>query len=227
LGEFLLARREDILRLWIAAVDRSPDITSSDDLTYKQLLDHFPQLCAELAERLMQHGRKATSSDPNLTSAVHGRERWQQGYRLEEVIRELSLIRRSLFERWLPDFANQESFFGNEEKQDAEKVIHEFFDEVIVAAVSQFVAESAENRKQIRHQFLSLMSHELRTPLTPALLATETLRRDPNLSEDALEMIEVIARNVELEARLIDELLEVSERGSCNLPGEPGELGLV
>ena len=41
LGEFLLARRADITRLWIAAVDRSPEITSSNDLTYKQLLDHL------------------------------------------------------------------------------------------------------------------------------------------------------------------------------------------
>src|SRR5947208_10816308 len=47
LGEFLLARRADITRLWIAAVDRSPEITSSNDLTYKQLLDHLPQLCEE------------------------------------------------------------------------------------------------------------------------------------------------------------------------------------
>jgi len=52
LGEFLLDRREDILRLWIAGVASKPDITSSNGLTYKQLLDHLPQLCEELAELL-------------------------------------------------------------------------------------------------------------------------------------------------------------------------------
>jgi signal transduction histidine kinase len=211
LGEFLLARREDILRLWIAAVDRSPDIPSSDDLTYKQLLDHFPQLCAELAGRLKQPTAGPALADANSTSSAHGRKRWQQGYRLDEVIRELSLIRRNLFERWLPDFAIQSGLFVGDTKRAAKKIIDGFFDEVIVGAVTQFVAESTENRKQIRHQFLSLMSHELRTPLTPALFAVEALRKEPNLSENAVEMIELIARNIEAEAHLIDELLDASQ----------------
>lgn len=208
LGEFLLARREDILRLWITAVDRSPDIASSNDLTYKQLLDHFPQICAELAELLKRPTVEPLSDS---TSRAHGRKRWQQGYLLEEVIRELHLIRRTLFERWVPEFARQNALFTGETKRAAKKIIHGFFDDVIVASVIHFVAESAENRREIRHRFLSLMSHELRTPLAPVSLAAEALRKEPELSENAVEMIDIISRNVEVEARLIDGLLEASQ----------------
>ncbi len=52
LGTFFRARRDDITRLWIAAVDRSPEITSSNDLTYRQVLDHLPHICDELADLL-------------------------------------------------------------------------------------------------------------------------------------------------------------------------------
>src|SRR3954468_9329810 len=83
LGQFLLDRREDITRLWIAAVDRSPKITSSDNLTYRQLLDHLPQLCEELAEILRKAGSGAESADVSPDAAAHGRKRWQQGYSLD------------------------------------------------------------------------------------------------------------------------------------------------
>jgi signal transduction histidine kinase len=208
LGEFLLARREDILRLWIAGVDRSPEITSSNGLTYKQLLDHLPQLCGELAE-LLKH--PAVERPPEAASNAHGRKRWQQGYLLEEVIREMQLLRRHLFEKWLPEFARQNDFLVGETKRTAKKIVHGFFDEVIIASVIQFVAESAEDGQEMKHRFLSLISHELRTPLTPVLLAVESLRSEPDLSKNAGQMIDIISRNVELEARLIDELLAVSQ----------------
>jgi signal transduction histidine kinase len=208
LGEFLLARREDILRLWIAGVDRNPDITSSNGLTYKQLLDHLPQLCGELAELLKDPGLER---NPDVVSNAHGKKRWQQGYQLDEVIREIQLLRRHLLERWLPDFCLQNEHLVGETKRVAKKIIHGFFDEVIIASVIQFVAESAEEGEKIKHRFLSLISHELRTPLTPVLFAVEALRREPNLSENARQIVDIISRNVELEARLIDDLLAASQ----------------
>jgi len=107
--------REDILRLWIAGVDRNPDITSSNGLTYKQLLDHLPQLCEELAE--LQRIRRSNECPRRHRMPMVGK-RWQQGYLLEEVIREIHLFRRQLFERWLPDFVRQnDSFVGEQNEQ--------------------------------------------------------------------------------------------------------------
>jgi signal transduction histidine kinase/ActR/RegA family two-component response regulator len=61
-----------------------------------------------------------------------------------------------------------------------------------------------------KDQFLALLSHELRNPLTPVIAMVEELEAsapDSGLSRQALE---VIRRNVELEARLIDDLLDVT-----------------
>jgi signal transduction histidine kinase/ActR/RegA family two-component response regulator len=61
-----------------------------------------------------------------------------------------------------------------------------------------------------KDQFLAQLSHELRNPLTPVIAMVDELEAgvlDSRLSRQALE---VIRRNVELEARLIDDLLDVT-----------------
>ena len=78
--------------------------------------------------------------------------------------------------------------------------------------------EQAEAASQAKDRFLAVLSHELRTPLTPVLLAVSSLlerRPDPAL----LPTLEMIRRNIELEARLIDDLLDLSriDRGRLRL----------
>src|SRR4029078_8157311 len=51
---------------------------------------------------------------------------------------------------------------------------------------------------------------ELRTPLTPVVLTVSLLERHPDLPADARKDVETIRRNVELEARLIDDLLDLT-----------------
>jgi light-regulated signal transduction histidine kinase (bacteriophytochrome) len=50
-------------------------------------------------------------------------------------------------------------------------------------------------------------------------LAAEALRKEPILSENAVEMIDIISRNVELEARLIDGLLKASQLETSKASG--------
>jgi two-component system, chemotaxis family, CheB/CheR fusion protein len=62
------------------------------------------------------------------------------------------------------------------------------------------------------------LSHELRTPLTPVLAAVSLLKRE-QLPERGHERLELIRRNVELQSRLIDDLLDVTRivRGKVEL----------
>jgi Osmosensitive K+ channel histidine kinase len=55
-----------------------------------------------------------------------------------------------------------------------------------------------------------MLSHELRTPLTPVLMTIASLRREPELSDDLRRDLELLHRNVELEALLIDDLLDLT-----------------
>jgi signal transduction histidine kinase len=212
LGEFFRAHRDDITRLWVAAVDRSPEITSSNDLTYRQLLDHFPQICDELADALGKMPPEIGTSFPTVPdAAAHGRKRWEQGYSLQEVIREICLLRRNIFDRWLPEFAETHPEFVGEVRRWAKRMIHQFFDDVIVDTTVQFAQENRDHASRAKREFLSRMSHDLRTPLTPLLLAAVSLKEQGGLSAEARDSVEMIVRNARVEAELVDQLLRAAE----------------
>src|SRR5205823_4012841 len=70
-----------------------------------------------------------------------------------------------------------------------------------------------------KDQFLAMLSHELRTPLTPVLASAMALESEQGLPENVHESLHMIRRNVELEARLIDDLLDLTRisRGKVQL----------
>jgi len=71
---------------------------------------------------------------------------------------------------------------------------------------------------ETKDRFLATLSHELRTPLTPVLAVLSRLNADPRLAPFAGDFA-MIQRNVELEARLIDDLLDLTRiaRGKLEL----------
>lgn len=77
--------------------------------------------------------------------------------------------------------------------------------------------ESAEAANRSKDRFLAVLSHELRTPLTPVLMTVEALETDRSLSPEVREDLAMIRRNVELETKLIDDLLDLSRITSGKL----------
>jgi len=73
-----------------------------------------------------------------------------------------------------------------------------------------------------KDQFLALLSHELRNPLSPVIAMVGELEASIPDSPPVRQALEVIRRNVELEARLIDDLLDVTRiaRGKLQLSFE-------
>jgi signal transduction histidine kinase/CHASE1-domain containing sensor protein/ActR/RegA family two-component response regulator len=89
--------------------------------------------------------------------------------------------------------------------------------------------EAAEKANRSKDQFLAMLSHELRTPLTPVLAATAGSAIDPSLPAAVRNDLAMIHRNVELEARLIDDLLDLTRvsRGKLQLRDETVDLHRV
>jgi two-component system CheB/CheR fusion protein len=91
---------------------------------------------------------------------------------------------------------------------------------------AKLVAEEANRAKD---RFLATLSHELRTPLTPVLAVISSLERDPRLPEGVRDSLAIVRRNAELEARLIDDLLDVTriEHGRLELQLTDCDLALI
>jgi signal transduction histidine kinase/ActR/RegA family two-component response regulator len=78
---------------------------------------------------------------------------------------------------------------------------------------------AAEKASQAKDDFLAILSHELRTPLTPALISASYLAEHEELSPQLREEVTAIRTSVQLEARLIDDLLDLTRitRGKIEL----------
>lgn len=77
-----------------------------------------------------------------------------------------------------------------------------------------------------KEDFIAILSHELRTPLAPVLIAASILERDRGLGPEARGLMQMIHRNVTLEARLIDDLLDMTRLGRGKLRLEHASVDL-
>jgi len=86
----------------------------------------------------------------------------------------------------------------------------------LVEELERKTEELDRSRNQLKHaneakdRFLAILSHELRTPLTPILAVVSQRYEDPSLPTLLRNDLAMIKRNVELEARLIDDLLDLT-----------------
>ena len=109
LVEHLTGRQSLIGQHVVFAIRSSGEISSSERLTDQQLIDHFPQLFADLVEYFL------TEADPSArrrtidAALKHGMTRWQQGYELVEVVRELGIVHRSILGHGIDTFFEENS----------------------------------------------------------------------------------------------------------------------
>ena len=72
----------------------------------------------------------------------------------------------------------------------------------------QRAREEAVAASKAKDNFIAIISHELRNPLAPVLMTSSDLEDDASLSPELRDSFRMIRENIELEAQLIDDLLD-------------------
>jgi PAS domain S-box-containing protein len=85
----------------------------------------------------------------------------------------------------------------------------------------------AEEANRAKDRFLAVVSHELRNPLSPITSAVQLLKAIAPADERVQNALRIIDRNARHEARLVDDLLDLSRaaRGALNIERKPLDLG--
>ena len=88
---------------------------------------------------------------------------------------------------------------------------------------------AAEEANRLKDEFLAVLSHELRTPLNAILGWARMLRAGTLAESDVPRALETIERNAQVQAQLIEDLLDVSRivSGKLRLDMRPVDIGEV
>lgn len=170
LASSLRAHDEAIIERWEKLVKEV--LPAADALTLAQVRDHLPQTLIKLADAL----ESATSDETKALigqTGLHGAERFDQGYNVEELIIEYRLLRRVVIEQ-------VESSLGRRTTTAEDVALSMGIDTVLQQGVVSFVKHQADQLRsanQAEAKFLSFLSHDLRGQLNGISLTMEILKR--------------------------------------------------
>ncbi len=89
-------------------------------------------------------------------------------------------------------------------------IFRDFSEQKIAERELRAAKEAAENANKAKDQFLAMLSHELRTPLTPVLATLSLWEASEDVPKSLQDDVQMLRRSIELEARIIDDLLDLT-----------------
>ncbi|MDB6149603.1 MAG: histidine kinase [Chthoniobacter sp.] len=230
LAAFFCERREQITSEWLERVREERSIPASNSLPREELMDHLPNLFDHLTDQLRAGSPTIQQRAAARDAQAHGEHRWQQNYRLDELLREVAVLRR-VFMRHLVTFQCAHPEFVGETEWSANRIVHGFFDGLLIDSTTEFVARQKQElfdanasleaaNTQIRQfnerlievderrlHMLRTISHEVRNHLNAITFVVQVLASEANPST-AHEYYEMLSRNLVEISALMNQLLD-------------------
>ncbi len=247
MAHHLHQRRPVILQHWRSAIAADPALTTGNSLPRSQLNDHIPAVLAdfgrELGHPLDQNGADAAGAAPSAeataTAAAHGLHRWQQGYDLREVTRELGRLNECMvlelerYEDAHPELDPEVMTIARARWARScglgiEESTAQYFrlQQIEAAGHLQELELALESVRELEFQRAELwrqVAHDLRGNVGVVATATQGLGRDgiaPDVREKFLRALE---RNVGGLRHLLDDVTSLARLNAGNEQRQPVE----
>jgi len=224
------ARRDAILQAWRKADRADPDQTTGRSLTLGQFLDHIPEMLDAFESRL----RSGQGGDTTVTEEVskkedgvkHGLHRWQQGYRLQELINECGHLQVCLYNE-LCHLAEKNSEIEPQTLIEAQRQIMALVNDIISESAGQYermqqaeaashvgdlrgalagVSQIEQHRSTLFHQAV----HDLKNDVTGVNLAATLIGNASIADSDRLKSADYLKQAVQGLNSMLEELMELA-----------------
>jgi hypothetical protein len=186
LADYLEAQQATATDQWLMAVRRDPEIAAADRLTHLQLLDHLPEIYQECCTFLRTRDAALLVEDAKSDAKTHGEIRWAEGYKIDELIRELEVF-RGICGGIVLRYGDVDPRFRGPVAVAASSLLQQFFGEITVHSVAQYANEqqrvvqtytsqlestnlqlsranvSLEQALSERQRLIAVVAHEVRT----------------------------------------------------------------
>ena len=220
-ADHLCAQRKAITEHWIEAVRTSPEIPSAQKLSHGELSDHLPGLFNDLVEYL----RTAASGDARRNvmreARRHGSRRWDQGYSLAELLRELGTVHRLILRDAIRTFASSFPDWRGE-VDEAREVIGSFFEDASVGSAEEYVENFGSQLRKASKSFAEA-NEKLNKTDASRLLLIRTVSHDLGNFLNSLTWV-VNAFGPESNETERRKMIEVTERNLADMRALLGEL---
>ncbi len=229
LAAHLRDRREAILSDWRRAVKQDPALRTANSLPRAQLDDHIPALLTTFEHRLdptLEVQTPGVLAAAVSQAAAHGLHRWQQGYDLMEVSRELGRLNQCVIVE-LEHFSRQHQELRPEVMATARWIWAELsaleFTESVVEYVRLQQVEAAGHVNDLERALKSIReleqqraelwheaAHDLRGNLGVVVAATAGITRAPIADLPQARFLQVLDRNVRSLRHLLDDVTDLA-----------------
>ncbi len=201
LAALVRSERENLLSNWRRQVRALPSARHLDTPT---LNDHIPGLLDELAAALESgHARTIPEELHDASAEVHGLQRLQDAFDIEEVVAEYNILRGCIH-----DLADDR---GVTLQGPPFHIINRIFDGAIGTALQAYATQRALEVQERRQAYLAFVVHDLRTPLFAISLAGRVLEKSlpqHGYGPESAQMLKALRRSVQQLEELVRRVLE-------------------
>ena len=228
-GQYLATRRDAILQAVRIAAEKDPEQTTVSSLTRAQFSDHIPPVLDAFARKLQTPpGTPAMAADQqrNEEEVKHGLHRWQQGYRLRELLHEWGHLHHAIFTE-LEQFAEAHPEIERATMVEANRQLISLVNEAVSESTGQYarmqqdeaaghlndlqravaaMKELERRRAELIHQAV----HDLRGNVQSVSSAAEVLRETGIPEVERVLFVDMLQQGAEAVSTMMGSLMDLA-----------------